>query len=144
MADSGCTRNWLLCVSHAGGGSPDVDIKRGYGVWEKWYVLEKPTPKVIDYVRRMIPVDYRTFDGATQHWYVHEKYVEAIHKLLSHGAVSVTPDDPWALLYLRPGAPQAIIKAVWREMAKELHPDRGGDEEKFKKVKAAYEKLVKV
>ncbi len=38
-------------------------------------------------------------------------------------------------------ADSAEIKRAYREKVKEVHPDRGGDEETFKRVTAAYERL---
>lgn len=39
-------------------------------------------------------------------------------------------------------ATQEEIKQRYRSLAQTHHPDRGGDEEKFKRVKAAYETLI--
>ncbi|BGP24165.1 hypothetical protein Rt10032_c03g1707 [Rhodotorula toruloides] len=39
------------------------------------------------------------------------------------------------------GATQAQIRIAYRKRALETHPDKGGCEEKFKKVQAAYEAL---
>lgn len=44
-------------------------------------------------------------------------------------------------LGLEPGANQAEIRRAYREKAKTLHPDRGGDEASFKRVTEAYERL---
>jgi DnaJ-class molecular chaperone len=38
-------------------------------------------------------------------------------------------------------ATQAEIKSAYRKLVVEVHPDQGGDEQRFKKVKAAYETL---
>lgn len=35
------------------------------------------------------------------------------------------------------------IKDAWRKLAMEHHPDRGGNEERFKAAKAAYERLCR-
>jgi membrane protein implicated in regulation of membrane protease activity len=45
------------------------------------------------------------------------------------------------VLGLEPGASQAEIKRAYRERVKEVHPDRGGDEEAFQRVTSAYEFL---
>jgi curved DNA-binding protein CbpA len=37
-----------------------------------------------------------------------------------------------------------MIVAAWKALAREYHPDRGGDPEAFHKVKAAYEELMDV
>jgi hypothetical protein len=59
-----------------------------------------------------------------------------------------SPDQPTAAeayrtLGLDPGADQQAIKRSYREMVKTVHPDtKSGDKERFKDVKAAYERLV--
>lgn len=47
--------------------------------------------------------------------------------------------DPWEVLGLRSDADTETIEAVYRAKAKSLHPDAGGDPEKFKELQAAYE-----
>lgn len=55
------------------------------------------------------------------------------------------PDDPWAVLGLSPDADDAAIKARWRALAKQHHPDRNpGDqaaEKRFKEVNAAFAQI---
>lgn len=121
-----------------------MELKKCTDNWQGWWAVIKPDRKVIEYLRRSIPQLYRQFDAETSLWYVHDKYVESVRQLVYSTGSFSDEEDPWALLHLRPGAPQAIIQAAWRVLAKDLHPDRGGDEEQFVKVKAAYEKLTKV
>lgn len=46
-------------------------------------------------------------------------------------------------LGLDPGADETTVKRAYREMVKEVHPDtEGGDEQAFKEVTAAYERLT--
>lgn len=45
-------------------------------------------------------------------------------------------------LGLEPGADATTVRAAYRQKVKEVHPDRGGDEEAFKQVTEAYETLV--
>lgn len=46
-------------------------------------------------------------------------------------------------LGLEPGADEEAVRSAYRELVKEHHPDAGdGDEETFKRVTAAYERLV--
>ena len=49
----------------------------------------------------------------------------------------------YATLHLQPDAPQCVIKAAYRALSKEHHPDRGGDSDKFKEITQAYEELSK-
>ena len=49
--------------------------------------------------------------------------------------------DYYAVLGIEPAAPGGAVDARYRSLAKELHPDTGGDpgdEERFKRVSAAY------
>jgi len=45
-------------------------------------------------------------------------------------------------LGVSPGASQDDLKKAYRKLAMEHHPDKGGDEEKFKKITEAYETLT--
>lgn len=49
--------------------------------------------------------------------------------------------DYYETLGLKRGASEADIKKAYRSMAMKHHPDRGGDEKKFKDISAAYEVL---
>lgn len=121
-----------------------MELRRGTDAWSGWWAVLKPDKKLVEYLRRSVPPLYRQFDADSTTWYVHDKYAEAVKQMMYSSGMATIEEDPWAVLHLRPGAPQAIIKAVWKVMAAELHPDRGGDEAQFIKVKAAYEKLTKV
>lgn len=54
--------------------------------------------------------------------------------------------NPYASLYtilqISPTTDKKIIKAAYRKLVLVYHPDRGGSEEKFKELTAAYEKLI--
>src|SRR3954470_8782126 len=49
--------------------------------------------------------------------------------------------DPYAVLGVRPGAPETEIAAAYREAAKRWHPDRAGaaGEERMAEINAAYD-----
>jgi DnaJ-class molecular chaperone len=53
------------------------------------------------------------------------------------------PDGPWATLFLAPGAPPEVIKAVYRALSQKYHPDRGGDVAKMQEINAAMSELIK-
>ncbi|KAB7515707.1 DnaJ domain-containing protein [Halosegnis rubeus] len=60
---------------------------------------------------------------------------------------SSTPSGPSRteaadILGVAPDADEQAIKRAYREAVKEKHPDRGGDEEEFKDVTEAYDRLT--
>lgn len=60
-------------------------------------------------------------------------------------AATQTPPEPaWAkILGVKATATKDEIKARYRTLAKENHPDRGGDPAKFAKISEAYEQATK-
>jgi len=58
------------------------------------------------------------------------------------GADALTEREACDRLGVEPGADGATIRRAYRERVKEVHPDRGGDEEAFKRVAAAYDRLT--
>lgn len=53
-----------------------------------------------------------------------------------------TREEAYRTLNLDPGAGENAIRHAYRERVKATHPDRGGDEEQFKEVASAYERLT--
>jgi DnaJ-domain-containing protein 1 len=49
---------------------------------------------------------------------------------------------PYTVLGLTPGASEHEIKTRYRELAKQHHPDSGGDSARFREITAAYKTLV--
>ena len=52
-----------------------------------------------------------------------------------------TLDDPYAILNIPRNADAETAKKAYRKLARTAHPDRGGDEETFKKITVAYESI---
>lgn len=50
--------------------------------------------------------------------------------------------NPYEVLGVEQGAGEEEVKEAYRDLAKEHHPDRGGDEEKFKEIQEAYEQIT--
>jgi hypothetical protein len=51
--------------------------------------------------------------------------------------------DPFAVLGLPPTAGLAEVRAARRRLAKDLHPDRGGDSERMQEVNEAFDRAVR-
>lgn len=49
--------------------------------------------------------------------------------------------NPYKVLGLGPGASEEEVKQAYRKLAMKHHPDRGGDEAEFKRIKQAYEAI---
>ena len=72
----------------------------------------------------------------------------AINKIMEEFVEDTTKDpepekSPWEILGVPVGASLEDIKKAYRKLAKEHHPDKGGDEELFKKISGAFEFLSK-
>jgi len=54
------------------------------------------------------------------------------------------PDDPYNILGVRSTASDIVVKAVFRSLAREYHPDTGTkpDPSAFQRAKEAYDKIV--
>ncbi|PSP95320.1 molecular chaperone DnaJ [Halobacteriales archaeon QS_1_68_44] len=57
-------------------------------------------------------------------------------------ASDLSPAEAYRRLDLENGADESEVRRAYRRKVKEVHPDRGGDEEAFKRVTEAYETLV--
>lgn len=54
---------------------------------------------------------------------------------------TVASSADWAELGLAPGASESAMRSQFRTLAKELHPDKGGDASEFASLASAYERL---
>jgi len=54
------------------------------------------------------------------------------------------PNDPYAILEIRPGAHSIIVKAAYRALARQYHPDSdlAPNREKFQKIQEAYDEIM--
>ncbi len=51
--------------------------------------------------------------------------------------------NPYAVLGLDPRASISVVHAAWKALAKERHPDSGGNKERFQILEAAYSQILK-
>ena len=63
------------------------------------------------------------------------------------GANTVAPvqqsaEDPYMILGIQPGADSNAIKLAYRRLAKQHHPDAGGNAAEFQKIKSAFNELL--
>ena len=54
----------------------------------------------------------------------------------------MTNFNPYEILDVSPNSSAEEIKSKYKSLAQQHHPDKGGDEEHFKKIKTAYEILI--
>jgi hypothetical protein len=50
--------------------------------------------------------------------------------------------DDWELLGLQPGAPLDDVRAAYRRLAKQTHPDKGGSDALFRLLEDAYRRIL--
>lgn len=56
--------------------------------------------------------------------------------------MSAATRDDWELLGLAPGAPAADVRAAYRRLAKQTHPDSGGTAALFRQLEDAYTRIL--
>jgi DnaJ-domain-containing protein 1 len=59
------------------------------------------------------------------------------------GSPGMSSAEAYRRLGLDRGADESEVQRAYRQKVKEVHPDRGGDEEEFKAVTEAYERLTR-
>jgi len=57
---------------------------------------------------------------------------------VSESRSTAPPERPFAVFGLSPSASEDELRAAYRERVKDVHPDMGGDEETFRRVREAY------
>ena len=58
------------------------------------------------------------------------------------GELEVQGRDPYTVLEVSRSATQAEIKAAYRRLVKQHHPDMGGSADEFRRVSEAYQQLI--
>lgn len=62
---------------------------------------------------------------------------------LERWLAALDDQDPYRTLGVSPQDPHEVIRARFRELALERHPDRGGSAEKMRELNAAYERILR-
>jgi hypothetical protein len=116
--------------------------------WNKkdrcWVIVPEVLSKVVAYSRHL----FTRIDCSA----LPEEYQREVHQALSGTTKSkrtkynksyTLNKSPYKRLYLTPDAPKFIVKAVYKALAFEYHPDRGGNTEQFQELMEAYAKILK-
>jgi hypothetical protein len=67
----------------------------------------------------------------------------AVKDRLEAWLAALDEQDPYRLLGVSPLDPPEVVRARFRELALERHPDRGGSEAKMRELNVAYEKILR-
>jgi hypothetical protein len=119
--------------------------------------------KLIEALKAAIPARSRTYDPTSRAWTIWEPYaqeaVRLAHLHFSSGTRSTSgtrsksrsrrPAAPvpldveraYRVLHLRADAPDGLIDAAYRYLAKSAHPDRGGSDAAMQRLNSAVELL---
>lgn len=130
------------------------DVPQEYRYYDKeedigyWYIHSKHLISVIELAYKCSGhVDYSALDDylqievakAKEGWSVNkQKNTRGPQAASLH---SMVLQDAYSTLHLLPSASIGIVTAVWRSLAKETHPDRGGDAELFRRYSEAFSKI---
>jgi hypothetical protein len=128
-------------------GAPDVvHVKRTSD--PDWYEVRSPYDReCLDDLRRTCPPSFRQWDRDRKVWRIHRFYLYDVlgtfadydYIIRDDSGLGEEPD--YAALYVTPDAPDAVVHAAYRALAKILHPDVGGDAQAFVRVQAAYDAI---
>jgi DnaJ-class molecular chaperone len=79
----------------------------------------------------------------SQYVQAHQAYTGQIPRFSPTLIAANSPElsRAYATLWLRPGAPLAVVKAAYRALAQQYHPDTGGDALAMRRLNEAYETL---
>ena len=127
----------------------------------------------IDTLKSFIPSTRRSYDPATKHWIINEEAIESFSRWLSYARTNLYAEVQWLdadardeqqeqkrewtppsrqltradalkTLHLLPDAPASVIRASYKALSLDFHPDRpGGDTRKQQELNAAYQVLMK-
>jgi hypothetical protein len=129
------------------------DVPQEYRYYDKeedigyWYIHRKHLISVIELAYKCSGhVDYSALDDylqlevakAKEGWSVNKQKNTRGPQAPSH---SMVLQDAYSALHLLPSASGSLVTAVWRCLAKETHPDCGGDAELFRKYSEAFSKI---
>ncbi len=122
-----------------------IEALKGYiPACNRVYVPERKTWRVDGYAHDCLQgwVDYcrSTFDARIE--WLGESYADYEPEWTPPPPPRQKASDPFAVLHLRETAPDFLIRAVYKCLSRQLHPDAGGSHEEMVKLNAAYARLA--
>jgi hypothetical protein len=113
----------------------EFDVEARYTYWATWLAEHDP----IEVVALLMAAELLTASGAKTDLRVEaeERVAKPFRDLLGHPLA-------WEALGLRFGESVSpdVLKAAYRERAKKVHPDQGGNPREFRRVHRAYTHLM--
>jgi len=100
-------------------------------------------------LKASIPSRERKWDGDTKSWLLRADVAEIACALLRDFGLGYDFDEPitaghrmlpeqaYGVLHLLPTAPRCVISAAYKALARQHHPDTGGDTEQMQRINAA-------
>jgi len=117
-----------------------------YRQWDKdrncWWVHADKLPMLVAAARRFfVHVDYRVLPDWVQLRIAARNGSSTSDSV--RGFIGPLEQDAHTVLHLQPTAPWSVVKAAYKTLCLEHHPDRGGSVETLQKINAAYAQLQK-
>jgi len=104
----------------------------------------------IEALKQAIPHRERKWDGERKVWLFRRRHVDTVISLLrfyfgdynyvrqgEDKAELLNLDTAFRVLYLQPTAPMGLVKVAHRYLAKQYHPDHGGDTATMQEINQA-------
>lgn len=112
--------------------------------WRLTFSSPKPNNfmAIIDDLKALIPSYDREYVPAIRSWLFSDAYFHSVVALLSRYGIEtnivkhtdLVRSDALAEMFLTPNAPDFVIVAVFKALAKRYHPDAGGSTEQMQKL----------
>jgi DnaJ-domain-containing protein 1 len=115
---------------------------------EQWIgVTFTYAPRVVEAVKR-IPI--RAYDPETRTWWVPLRLARDLERAVREARDFTPREQPRELpvadacrvLGVQPDAPACVVRAAYKALSLERHPDRGGSTEAFQRLEAAHAALA--
>jgi len=114
----------------------------------RYIKVKNASKKVLHMIKFMVPINHRYYEDGF--WYVHSDYVAAVTSAVAQEghvahieARGIDLANAFKNMNLLETAPLWLVEAAWKAYIRNLHPDVGGDQERFLLVKESYELITR-